>query len=49
MGDYEVFTTLLEVTNRAKEIVKGDFTMVAPGEADLTDADQALIRAFNFH
>lgn len=43
-----MFTTLLEVTNYAKEIVKGDFNVVTPGEVDLTDTDQALIRASNW-
>ena len=47
MGDYEVFTTLLKVTNRVKDIVKGDFTVVTAREANLTDAEQACIRAFN--
>ena len=44
MGDYQPFTTLLEATNRAKEITRGDFT---PREANVMDADQALIRSFN--
>ena len=44
MGEYQPFQTLLEATNHTKEITRGDFS---PGEADLTDADQALIRSFN--
>ena len=33
--------------NRAKEIVRGDFALEAAGEADLTDTEQACVRAFN--
>ena len=47
MEAYQKLTTSLEVTNRAKEMVKGEFTIVTAREADLTEAEQACIRVFN--
>ena len=44
IGENQPFQTLLEASNRAKEITRGDFRL---GEDDLTDGDQALIRSFN--
>ena len=44
IGEYQPFQTLVEATNHAKEISRGDFS---PGEADLRDGFQALIWSFN--
>ena len=44
---YQELTTSLEVTNRAKDIMRGEFTLVTAGEADLIDTEQACVRVFN--
>ena len=46
MGDYHPFQTLLEASNRAKEITLGNFSL---GGEDMTDEAQALVRSFNCH
>ena len=44
MGEYQPFQTLLEASNRAKEITQGNFSL---RDEDMTDGDQALVRSFN--
>lgn len=44
MGDYQPFHTLIEASNRAKEITLGNFSL---GAEDMTDGAQALVRSFN--
>ena len=44
IGEYWPFQILLEATNCAKVITRGDFSL---GEEDWTDGDPALIRSFN--
>ena len=44
MGDYQPFQTLIEASNRAKEITLGNFSL---GDEDMTDGAQALVRSFN--
>ena len=44
MCDYQPFQTLLEASNKAKEITLGNFSL---GVEDITDGAQALVWSFN--
>ena len=46
MDNYPEFTTSLQAINRAREIVKGKFSLDTEEGAEVTEVEQACIQAF---